>query len=163
MKKHLLEAAERGNAEAQFNLGVMCENGLDDNRYVVEGSRLEAERWFLAAAEQGLPRAQIKLAEIYAEESEISGSSVKACGWFLLATATLRGAQLERAQSSIPARRLPTDAGSDRGGQAFCGRLEAKNTDPHCSLGSPAIPRGEMRVIKTWICPADRDPYSDRH
>ena len=100
MKKHLLEAAERGNAEAQFNLGVMCENGLDDNHYVVEGSRLEAERWFLAAAEQGLPRAQIKLAEIYAEESEISGSSVKACGWFLLATATLRGAQLERAQSA---------------------------------------------------------------
>ena len=100
MKKHLLEAAERGNAEAQFNLGVMCENGLDDNHYVAEGSRLEAERWFLAAAEQGLPRAQIKLAEIYAEESEISGSSVKACGWFLLATATLRGAQLERAQSA---------------------------------------------------------------
>ena len=100
MKKHLLEAAERGNAEAQFNLGVMCENGLHDNHYAVEGSRLEAERWFLAAAEQGLPRAQIKLAEIYAEEPEIPGSSVKACGWFLLATLTLRGAQLERAQSA---------------------------------------------------------------
>jgi TPR repeat protein len=100
MKKHLLEAAERGNAEAQFNLGVMCENGLDDNHYAVEGSRLEAEKWFLAAAEQGLPRAQVKLAEIYAEDSEIPGSSVKACGWFLLATATLRGAHLERAQSA---------------------------------------------------------------
>src|SRR3954463_2495982 len=100
MKKHLLEAAERGNAEAQFNLGVMCENGLHDNHYVVEGSRREAERWFLAAAEQGLPRAQIKLAEIYAEEPEIPGSSVKACGWFLLATATLRGAELEKAQSA---------------------------------------------------------------
>src|SRR3954466_9638064 len=100
MKKHLLEAAERGNAEAQFNLGVMCENGLDDNHYVAEGSRLEAERWFLAAAEQGLPRAQIKLAEIYAEEPDIPGSSIKACGWFLLATATLRGAHLERAQSA---------------------------------------------------------------
>src|SRR3954447_14892533 len=99
MKKHLLEAAERGNAEAQFNLGVICENGLD-NHYAVEGSRLEAERWFLAAAEQGLPRAQIKLAEIYAEEPEIPGSSVKACGWFLLATSTLRGAQLQRAQSA---------------------------------------------------------------
>ena len=57
--------------------------------------------WFLAAAEQGLPRAQIKIAEIYAGESEIiPGSSVKACGWFLLAAATLRGAQLERAQSA---------------------------------------------------------------
>src|SRR4051812_43547531 len=100
MKNHLLEAAERGNAEAQFNLGVMCENGLASNHYAAEGSRLEAERWFLAAAEQGLPRAQIKLAEIYAEDFEIPGSSVKACGWFLLATATLRGAQLQRAQSA---------------------------------------------------------------
>jgi TPR repeat protein len=100
MKKHLLEAAERGNAEAQFNLGVMCENGLDDNRYVVEGNRWEAERWFLAAAKQGLARAQIKLAEMYAEEPDVTGSSIKACGWFLLATATLRGAQLERAQSA---------------------------------------------------------------
>jgi|SRR3954449_183173 len=100
MKKHLLEAAERGNAEAQFNLGIICENGLDDNHYVVEGSRLEAGRWFLAAAEQGLPRAQIKLAEIYAEEPDIPGSSIKACGWFLLATATLCGAQLEKVQSA---------------------------------------------------------------
>ena len=100
MKKYLLEAAERGNAEAQFNLGVICENGLDDNHYAVEGSRLEAEGWFLAAAEQGLPRAQIKLAEIYAEQPEVPESSIKACGWFLLATATLRGAQLERAQSA---------------------------------------------------------------
>src|SRR4051812_49239770 len=100
MKKHLLEAAERGNAEAQFNLGIICENGSDDNRYVVEGSRREAERWFLAAAEQGLPRAQIKLAEMYADESEIPGTSVKACGWFLLATETLRGAELEKAQSA---------------------------------------------------------------
>ena len=100
MKNHLLEAAKRGDAEAQFNLGIMCENGLDDSRYAVEGSRHEAERWFLAAAEQGLPRAQIKLAEIYAEGSEIADRSVKACGWLLLATATLRGAQLAQAQSA---------------------------------------------------------------
>jgi len=78
MKKHLLQAADRGNAEAQFNLGIMCENGLDDSRYVVEGSRLDAMKWFTAAAEQGLPRAQIKLAEIYAGEPDIPGNSVKA-------------------------------------------------------------------------------------
>ena len=34
MKKHLLlHATERGDAEAQFNLGIMCENGLYDDRY----------------------------------------------------------------------------------------------------------------------------------
>jgi TPR repeat protein len=29
MKKHLLEAAERGDAEAQFNLGIIHENGIE--------------------------------------------------------------------------------------------------------------------------------------
>jgi hypothetical protein len=100
MEKHLLQAAERGDAAAQFNLGIMYENGLDDSRYAVEGSRPEAMRWLLAAAEQGLPRAQIKLAEIYAGEPEIPENSVKACGWYLLATASVRGAHLEKAQSA---------------------------------------------------------------
>lgn len=100
MKKHLLEAAERGEAEAQFNLGVIYENGLNDSRYVAEGNRPEAVRWLLAAAEQGLPRAQIKLAEIYAGEPDMPESSVRACGWILLATASLRGAHLQSAQSA---------------------------------------------------------------
>ena len=42
MKKHLLQAAERGDAEAQFNLGIMSENGLYDSSYAVEGNRPEA-------------------------------------------------------------------------------------------------------------------------
>jgi TPR repeat protein len=100
MKKHLLEAAERGDAEAQFNLAIMCENGLADSRYAVEGNHPEAMRWLTAAAEQGLPRAQIKLAEIYAGEPETPESSVKACAWYLLATASLHGAQLRNAQTA---------------------------------------------------------------
>lgn len=98
MKKHLLQAAERGNAEAQFNLSIMYENGLDDSQYAVEGNRPEAMRWLLAAAEQGLPRAQIRLAEIYAGEPDTPESSVSACRWYLLATAHLRGAYLQKAQ-----------------------------------------------------------------
>jgi TPR repeat protein len=100
MEKHLLEAAERGDAAAQFNLGVLYENGLSNSRYVAEGNRLEAVRWVLAAAEQGLPRAQIKLAEMYADEPDMPDSSVRACGWILLAIASLRGAHLESAQSA---------------------------------------------------------------
>ncbi|HEY2539857.1 MAG TPA: hypothetical protein VGI28_10245 [Stellaceae bacterium] len=98
--KHLLEAAERGDAESQFNLGIIYENGLSNSRYVVEGNRAEAVGWLLAAAEQGLPRAQIKLAEMYAGEPDISESSVKACGWYLLAMTSLRGAHLQKAQSA---------------------------------------------------------------
>lgn len=100
MQKHLVQAAERGDAAAQFNLGVIYENGLDDSRYVGEGNRPEAERWFLAAAEQGLPRAQLKLAEMYAAEPDLPESSVKACAWFLLAMSSLRGAHFESAQSA---------------------------------------------------------------
>ncbi len=101
MKKHLLQAAERGDAEAQFNLAIIYENGLDDSRYAVEGNRPEAVRWLLAAAEQGLPRAQIKLAEMYAAESETPENLVRACGWYLLATTGLRGAHLQKARSAF--------------------------------------------------------------
>ena len=110
MKKGLLQAAERGVAEAQFNLGMMYGNGSNDSRYAVAGDRLEAIRWLTAAAEQGLSRAQIKLAELYAEDSETPESSVKACGWLLLATAGLRGAQQQEARSAY--QRASTGRGS---------------------------------------------------
>jgi hypothetical protein len=97
MKQQLIQAAERGNAEAQFNLAIMYENGLVDSRYVAEGNHLEAMRWLLAASEQGLARAQIKLAEMYGEEPD---GSVQACEWYLLAAKGLRGAQLQQVQSA---------------------------------------------------------------
>lgn len=100
MQKHLIEAAERGDAEAQFNLAVMYENGLFDSRYVAEGSHSEAARWLLAAAEQGLARAQVKLAEMYDRETDMPDGSIKACEWYLLAARGLRGVHLQEAQSA---------------------------------------------------------------
>jgi TPR repeat protein len=100
MKKHLLQAAEGGDAEAQFNLAVMYENGLFDSRYVAEGDRSEAVRWLLAAAEQGLARAQVKLAEMYDREADMPDGSIKACEWYLLAARGLRGVHLQKAQSA---------------------------------------------------------------
>ncbi|TMJ77689.1 MAG: sel1 repeat family protein [Alphaproteobacteria bacterium] len=100
MKKHLMQAASRGNAEAQFNLAMMCENGAADSRYPNQGNHSDAMRWLLAAATQGLPRAQIKLAEFYALEVETPGGSVKACGWYLIATANLEGIRLKEAQAA---------------------------------------------------------------
>ena len=100
MMKHLLQAAEEGDAASQFNLGIIYENGLDDSRYAVEGSLPQAMRWFLAAAEQGLPRAQLKLAEMHAAEPDMAESSITACGWYLLAMTSLRGAHLQKAQSA---------------------------------------------------------------
>ena len=135
MEKHLLEAAERGDAEAQFNLGVIYENGLNDSRYAAEGHRPEAVRWLLAAAEQGLPRAQIKLAEIYAGEPDMPESSVRACGWILLATASLRGAHLQSAQSAYQRACIGFDAVRDRTSQVLCAKLEAVSADRSHNVG----------------------------
>jgi TPR repeat protein len=99
VETRLLQAAQRGDARAQCNLGVLYDNGLDDNGYLVEANRPQAVKWLSAAAGQGLPRAQLKLAEIYANAPDMSGSHTTACGWFLLATTGLRGIHLHQARS----------------------------------------------------------------
>lgn len=99
VEKWLLRAAEAGDAGAQCNLGILYDNGLDDNGHAVTGDQRQAVKWLLAAAEQGLPRAQVKLAEVYASAPEISGSHAAAGGWFLLAALGLHGAHLHRARS----------------------------------------------------------------
>ncbi|MGC2198656.1 MAG: hypothetical protein WA633_00690 [Stellaceae bacterium] len=95
----LLLAAESGDAAAQFNLAVLCDSRLDDNGYPIEGDRTAAMKWLLAAAEQGLPRAQSKLAEMYADAPAAPEDSINACVWFLLATTGLAGIHRHRAQS----------------------------------------------------------------
>ena len=96
--KHLLIAAASGNAAAQFNLGVLYDNRLDDNGYPIEGNREQAMRWLQAAAEQGLPRAQEKLAEMYAIGADVPDDHISACAWFLLATERSRGVHRHRAR-----------------------------------------------------------------
>jgi TPR repeat protein len=95
----LLLAAERGDAAAQFNLAVLCESRLDDNGYPTKGDRTAAMKWLRAAAEQGLPRAQSKLAEMYATGPAAPENYINACVWFLLATTALAGIHRHRAQS----------------------------------------------------------------
>ena len=99
LDKRLVEAAEAGDAASQCNLGILYDNGIDDNGHAVGRDRLEAARWLLAAAEQGLPRAQVKLAELYAGAPDVSGSHAAAGGWFLLAALGLHGVHLHRARS----------------------------------------------------------------
>jgi TPR repeat protein len=106
----LIQAAQRGDPRAQCNLGILYDNGLDDNGHLVEADQLQAVKWLSAAAAQGLPRAQLKLAEIYANAPDISGSHTTACGWFLLAATGLRGIHLHEARSGyarIAARLTP--------------------------------------------------------
>src|ERR1700731_300742 len=97
--RHLRLAAESGDAAAQFNLGVLFDSREDDNGYAIEGNRTQAIKWLLAAAEQGLPRAQSRLAELYAGGPNASGNLVNAFAWFLLATKSSRGIHRHQARS----------------------------------------------------------------
>ena len=47
----------------------------------------------------GIASRAARLAEVYADEADISGSHTIACGWFLLAAKRLRGIHLHRARS----------------------------------------------------------------
>ena len=65
-----------------------------------KATELEAIKWLLAAAERGLPRAQSKLAELYADGPNASGNYMNACAWFLLAAASSRGIHRHQARSA---------------------------------------------------------------
>ncbi len=99
--RHLRLAAEGGDAAAQFNLGVLYDSRVDDNGYAVNGNRPQALKWLLAAAEQGLPRAQNRLAELYAGGRGRAANQVKACAWFLLASTSSHGIHRQHARSGF--------------------------------------------------------------
>lgn len=96
--KRLLIAAKKGDADSQFNLAVLYDRRMDDNGHAVGSSRTEAIKWLLEAARQGLPRAQGRLAELYADGRDLPGDHIRACAWFLLATASLGGIHRQGAQ-----------------------------------------------------------------
>jgi TPR repeat protein len=53
-----------------------------------------------ARGQRGLPRAQVRLAEIYAHRPEAPADNVTAYAWFLLATTNLSGIHRQSAQSA---------------------------------------------------------------
>ncbi|WP_225772047.1 tetratricopeptide repeat protein [Inquilinus sp. Marseille-Q2685] len=98
MKRLHCDAA-RGDAVAQFNLGLIYGNREGDDVNAIDGKRPDAIRWLSRAARQGLPRAQARLAELYVEDSYASKDALQACTWFLLAAEGLSGARRQNARS----------------------------------------------------------------
>jgi TPR repeat protein len=97
--RRLQRDAELGDAVAQFNLGIVYGNRSGEPGYAVEDRRVDAIRWLLRSANQGLPRAQSRLAEIYVDGPDASRDAVRACTWFLLAAAGQPGARGQDARS----------------------------------------------------------------
>jgi TPR repeat protein len=137
--RHLLIAAKSGDAAAQFNLGVLYDSRLDDNGYAIEGNRAEAMKWLLAAADQGLPRAQSKLAEMYAGVPAVAEDFIHACAWFLLATRSSRGIHRHRARSGyerISLRLTPTQLARAK---RLAGDWQPKKSNKIASVRSPKM------------------------
>jgi len=80
--KEMQPLAEQGDADAQFNLGVMYENGQG-----VPQDDGEAARWFRLAAEQGESAAQTKLGLLYEQGRGVLQDYVQAHMWVNLAAA----------------------------------------------------------------------------
>ena len=76
-------AAKRGDAGAQFNLGLFYAHGM----YGLTQSSKRAFEYFTLAAEQGLAEAQDNLGVMYANGDGIETSYSKAREWFTKAAA----------------------------------------------------------------------------
>ncbi len=96
--KELLRAAESGDPGSQFNLGVVYGNVLDQHGHRSPENHAEAIKWLRRAAEQDFPRAQLKLAQFYAEETDVPETVIEACAWFLRAMPKLSGIHREDAK-----------------------------------------------------------------
>ena len=69
--------AEQGDADAQYNLGVMYENGRG-----VPQNDAEAVKWYRKAAEQGLASAQNNLGLMYANGRGVPQNDAEAVKWY---------------------------------------------------------------------------------
>ena len=72
--------AEAGDAAAQYNMGIMCDNGegtIEDHA--------EALTWYRLAAEQGHMNAQFSLAHMYRSGEGTSRDHTQALKWYRLA------------------------------------------------------------------------------
>ncbi|MSU45685.1 MAG: sel1 repeat family protein [Lacunisphaera sp.] len=71
------KAAEKGNASAQNNLGIIYANGIG-----VAQNRTDAEKWYRKAAEQGHYDAQFYLGQMYADGDGVLVNNSEAVKWF---------------------------------------------------------------------------------
>jgi TPR repeat protein len=107
--KRLIAAAAKGHPDAEYNLGVMYDNRVDDHGNAVDptddngnpiaSDRAEAMKWLLRASEHGHPRAQMRLAELYAAGPATDRNYGRSCQWFIVAMTGLNGVHRQRAQN----------------------------------------------------------------
>ena len=83
---NLVSDAEQGNADVQYNLGLMYRVGAG-----IPQNYKEAVKWFRKAAEQGYAKAQHNLGMMYSEGEGVTHDYVIAYAWVNLAATKNRG------------------------------------------------------------------------
>lgn len=71
------QAADEGDADAQYRLGLMYTEGRD-----VGKNDAEAVEWFILAAQQENVKAQYRLGQMYAKGQGVARNDVEAMLWF---------------------------------------------------------------------------------
>jgi TPR repeat protein len=71
------KSAEQGNADAQFRVGVMYDNGQG-----VTEDKKQAFHWYKKAAEQGNVSAQFNLGSLYEEGAGVDKNKEEAAYWY---------------------------------------------------------------------------------
>jgi TPR repeat protein len=92
--KQITLAAERGNAHAQNNLGIIFRNGRGTLK-ATPSDYVEAAKWFRRAAEQGHPDAQHSFGVMCSAGQGTQQSVVQAHMWLSLAMTGRQGANRE--------------------------------------------------------------------
>jgi len=77
-----MQSAEKGDAEAQFTLGVMYRKGDG-----VPKDPVQAAAWYRKAAVQGLAEAQLNLGVLYSNGDGVLKDPVQAAAWYRKAAA----------------------------------------------------------------------------
>ena len=129
-------AAEQGDADAQYNLGIAYANGVGTNRDYVASIK-----WFRRAADQGAAPAQFNLGVIYQRGLGVPQDYVESAKWYLLAAqAGEPRAQFEIGLKLADGQGIPAGSGS-----------RAHVAEPRGRAG-----RSQRRHASRYRCAADQ-------
>ena len=146
--KEWLPLAEQGRAVAQYNLGLMYDNG-----YGVPQDYAEAAKWYRLAAEQGIASAQNNLGVMYEYGEGVLQDNVRSHMWYNIAAAN--GAEdASRWRDKAAAKMTSADISK---AQAMAREWGAP------AAGPVVVLRPQPRLLRVSWPPAVPHPLAIRH
>ena len=146
------KAAERGYAEAQFNLGRMYENGLR-----VSQDYAEAIRWYRLAAGQGNADAQNRLGIMYINGRGVPQNYAEAARWFRLAAK--QGNTFARVNLGIMYDGASAPVPGERSGGYLFPALAGRQADLRVEDDAQLTRGAGKRLRRRRNHPVDHDPH----